>query len=147
LALRPAAAVACAVALSFCSFTAFGCSIQTTDLAFGSINPLSAEPATSASTITVTCTTSTTYTIALSAGGSGSFVERVMQSGMNQLFYQLYVDATHRTVWGDGTGGSATVTASDSGAGTTSTVYGSVPHQLSAMAGTYADSIVVTVTY
>jgi len=143
--LRPAASIA--LALAFSSFSSLGCTINATSLDFGSINPLIAGDATSTSTITVTCTALTSYSIALSAGGGGSFVERVMRSGANTLYYQLYSDVANTTIWGDGTGGSTVFAGSASGAGTTSNVYGRVPHQQSAFAGTYADSIVVTVTY
>lgn len=126
---------------------ALGCMVNATGLDFGSINPLSAVDATSVATITVSCTTLTSYSIALSAGSGGSYAQRVMRSGADVLDYQIFSDVAYSTVWGDGSGGTSTVSASASGAGTTSNAYGRIPHQSSAIAGAYSDSIVVTVIY
>jgi spore coat protein U-like protein len=126
---------------------ALSCTVNATGLGFGSINPLSTTDATSVATITVSCTTLTSYFIALSAGGGGSFQQRVMRSGGDVLAYQIYSDLANSVVWGDGSGGTSTVSASASAAGTTSNAYGRVPHQPSAVPGTYTDTIIVTVSY
>jgi len=43
--------------------------------------------------------------ISLDEGGSGSFAPRKNVQRSNLLSYNLYKEATHTTVWGDGTGG------------------------------------------
>jgi spore coat protein U-like protein len=145
--LRAKIVVAGALAVGFSAFPSLGCTVSTTSLGFGSINPLIAADTNSVATVTVSCTALTSYSLSLSAGGGGSFLQRTMRSGANQLFYQIYSDAANSTVWGDGSGGSSVVNASAAGTGTTTYAYGRVPHQQTAVPGTYADSIVVTITY
>ena len=70
-----------------------------------------------------------------------------MTSGANLLNYALYTDSGRTTLWGDGVTGS---TIDDTGTGTaqSNTIYGEVlAAQASAPAGSYADTVVVTVTY
>jgi spore coat protein U-like protein len=132
------------------------CSASATTLAFGSYSPLSLTPLDSTGDITVTCSLGgvvsllVTYTIKLSTG-SGTYAARRLGSGGNTLAYNLYTTLLHTTAWGDGSGGSGTV--SDFyllGVGTTArtyTVYGRIPAQQNARGGSYSDSITVTVDY
>jgi spore coat protein U-like protein len=91
------------------------------------------------------------YDILLSPGGSGSYTPREMTSGTNHLQYNLYTNTARTTVWGDGNSGTATV--SDGyllGIGTTMrnySIYGALPSSQNMPAGTYADTITVTVNY
>lgn len=125
---------------------AFACTVTATGFQFGVIDPLIATTTTSTSTITVNCPAPTSYMIALSPG-SGTFAERLMTSGTNTLSYNLYADAAHTIIWGDGTAGTSTVNGSASTAGSTHTVYGRAPHQPTAVPGVYSDSIVVTLSF
>lgn len=129
-----------------CAFPGAACTVSGGTLAFGAINPLIAAASNSTATISVSCPSSTPYSIALSAGG-GSFGTRTMTSGSHVLDYNLYIDATHSVVWGDGTGGTATVNGSADASGTQHTIYGTIPWQPQAWPGTYADTIVITVSY
>lgn len=91
--------------------------------------------------------------IALNAGlySGGSFANRQMEKGNNRLLYQLYTSANMTTVWGDGTGGTGVVVlpCQNNACATkvVSTIYGSMPPLQIAKAGTYKDTITVTVTY
>jgi len=89
------------------------------------------------------------YSIRLSTGGSGSFAARRMQSGGNQLQYNLYRDITRTQIWGDGTGGSYSVTGTIVilGSAIPYPVYGSIPGNQNVSSGAYSDTIQVTVTY
>lgn len=132
--------------------TAFAlCSVNSTSLAFGSFSPLTGDTVDSTGTITVTCILQlSSYTIALSHGGSGTYSPRRMASGGNHLEYNLYTDATYSQVWGDGTGGSATVAGGAALLGSRDhTIYGRIPltSQRAAMVGSYSDSITVTITF
>lgn len=140
-ALRPALAVIFGATAS----SALACSVSATDLAFGTINPLISGATDSASSITVTCPSSTSYSITLSAG-NGTYAERELHSGTHVLSYNIYTDAARTIVWGDGTGGVAVEGTADSD-GTIHTAYGRVPHDPAAVPASYADSIVVTISF
>ncbi|MGJ0516041.1 MAG: Csu type fimbrial protein [Methylomicrobium sp.] len=126
------------------------CSVNSSGLSFGSFSPLTDNTADSTGTINVSCDALESYTIALSPGGSGTYSPRLMANGGNYLQYNLYRDAGHSQIWGNGTGGSYTVSDSILLLGSKNyTVYGRIPlsTQRGAMVGNYSDSISVTVTY
>lgn len=124
------------------------CDVTTTaptNLDFGSQGVLAAN-VDQTSTITVTCTTSAPYNIGLNGGGSGNVNARVMTAGTNNVSYQLYQDSGRTTVWGN-TVGTDTVSSTGTGSAQPFTVYGRVPPQTTPPAGSYTDTITVTVTY
>jgi spore coat protein U-like protein len=127
-------------------------------LAFGAYDVFAGTLVTSSTVISVTCTltgpsnTVVPYTVSLSTG-SGTYVLRAMLSGANVLNYNLYTTVGRTTVWGDGTGSTATVagslsltTANRVKTGT-QTVFGAVPALQDAKVGVYADNVTTTVTY
>ncbi|PKO31254.1 MAG: spore coat protein U [Betaproteobacteria bacterium HGW-Betaproteobacteria-7] len=120
------------------------CGVSATGVNFGSYDVFSNVNSDGAGSVSVSCDAAASYSIAISSG-NGSYVSRWMASGAHQLAYNLYREASRSTIWGDGTGGSAVV--SGSGTGATHTVYGRVPSRQNVYAGSYSDSIVVTVTY
>ena len=77
--------------------------------------------------------------------GSGTYAARAMTSGSHQLLYNLYLDASYVTIWGDGTAGTGTL--QDSTNKNTYTIYGRIPALQNAWVGSYSDTIVVTITY
>ena len=91
------------------------------------------------------------YQIQLSAGSSNSYINRTMRFLSNSLTYNLYTNASNSLVWGNGTGGTSVV--GDSYTMTAGTViknysvYMRIPRSQSINAGSYSDSIAVTVTY
>lgn len=120
------------------------CTLSTGGIAFGGYDPFVAQDVDSVANISVTCDQPTAYSIALSTGG-GTYEQRVMTSGLHQLLYNLYTDATLSTVWGDGSGHSATV--GDTQLLATYTVYGRIPARQNAHVGVYNDTIVITLTF
>lgn len=136
----------CFVVAVFVVGDASACTVSATSAAFGTIDPLVNTETLSTATLSVSCPESTSYTVALGPG-SGTIENRRMVSGTHELSYNLYTDASRSMIWGDGTGGSTTVSGTADSSGTDHTVYGHVPWQPSAVPGTYSDSIVVTVTY
>src|SRR5690242_1116346 len=125
------------------------CTASATSVAFGTINPFGSA-ITPNGTITVACSgggTGSTYTIALSTGNSGSYSTRQMQSGTNTLNYNLYTTSALSSIWGNGTGGSATVTGTNTKATSNFTVYGKLPTPQGVTPSSYSDTITVTVTY
>jgi spore coat protein U-like protein len=129
------------------------CTVSASGVAFGSYNPLANANSDSTGSVNVTCTGSTTatYTIAASAG-TGTYLARKLVSGSQLLSYNVYIDNTRTTIWGDGSSGtsviSGSITATSGGATQPSTIYGRIPSgQQTASVGSYTDTLTVTVTY
>ncbi len=133
------------------------CSVSAVGVAFGVYDPLAGAPLDSTSTVQATCTSDrpphVTYEIRLDTGQAGSFAPRAMTNGLSQLTYNLYIDAARSAVWGDGTGGTAVVTADynltppGSTQTDTYTVYGRVPAGQVVTTGNYLDTITVTLVF
>ena len=137
---------------------AYTCAVSATATAFGNYVPTSVVANDTTGTVTVTCNANVSvltanYTVALSTGGSASYANRLMSGGGHTLQYQLYKDVARTTVWGDGTASTSTVAGSVLLSLTfpvlgNHTVYGRIPaSQTGAYAGSYSDTITVTVTY
>lgn len=131
------------------------CTVATSGVAFGSFNPLTGQSADTNGTIAVTCNgapgDTATYTITIGSG-LGSFSARKMLAGSDGLTYNLYKDSACSQVWGDGSGGTSTVsdsvTLTASSLTTNYVVYSRIAGgQRSAKAHTYSDSLLVTITY
>ena len=124
-----------------------------TGVAFGSYNPISPTPDDGTGSITVVCHPNDHGPqVALSAGNSGSFATRNLRNGSTSLGYNLYTSAARNIVWGNGSGGSDTVTLSG---GTVNhgqrtfirDIFGRIPTAQQVAAGVYNRSIMVTVTF
>lgn len=131
------------------------CTMSTTNLSFGTYNPSSPSPTTATATVTANCVSITlamnaTVDFALSAGTSGNAAARQMANGTTRLNYNIYQDAAYATVWGNGSNGgtsqTATITNSLNWTGT-KTAYGRIPAGQYVKTGPYSDSVVVTFTF
>jgi len=132
---------------------AASCTITSTAITFATYDPLSSTAITSTGTLTFNCTSGAyggaTGTISLNTGNSGTYTTRTMKSGGNILNYNLYTTVSDTTVWGNGTAGTATVTAHVTGNNSpvNATVYALIPAKQNVIAGSYTDSITATVTF
>ncbi|MGE3303485.1 MAG: spore coat U domain-containing protein [Hyphomonadaceae bacterium] len=124
------------------------CAVTALDLEFPDYNPTSAAPTVGSTDVRITCTSGVAYNVGLDAGaGAGAAVgARKMADGAATLTYALYSDGGYATVWGD-TIGANTVAGVGSGAQQILTVHGRIGAQQPAPAGSYADTITVTVTF
>lgn len=136
--------LACLLAVAAPMAHSAGCSVSTVGLNFGNYDVFSTLDNDITGTINVSCQTSTSYSISLSSGG-GTYASRTMMSAGNLLSYNLYIDPTRLTIWGDGS--AATGTVSNTGITGSSTVYGRIPARQNAVVGIYADIVTVTVTF
>jgi spore coat protein U-like protein len=132
------------------------CTVSATGVAFGNYNPTNGTPTDAAGNVHVFCTVLLVSVLAqtnisLNTGGSGSFASRKMSSGANQLNYNLYREASHTTIWGDGTGGTSIFTDNTLiavlGTSIDHTIYGRIPAGQYVPAGGYTDTITVTVEF
>ena len=135
------------------SSVATACTMTTGDLTFGAYDPSTQDDVDSTATITSTCTSGGGAVITLGQGGnaftgSSDVVPlRQMADGDNRLKYHLYGDTDRIGVFGNtaGTGQNANGT----GEAVTTTVYGRIvgTENAGTPAGTYADGVLVTLTY
>ncbi|MFT7500827.1 MAG: spore coat protein U-like protein [Rheinheimera aquimaris] len=130
---------------------AASCQVSAAVVSFGSFNPLTLSYVDSTGSVTVNCTDVAGYSIALSAG-NGTYSQRSMVSGSHALDYNLYRDAAHQQVWGDGSSGdNYAVTAANpvNGQNYVYTVYGRLLLTMSrgGHVGTYTDTISIIVNY
>lgn len=150
----PSFALVAAAAL--CSFTdtaeaQFQCQVTVNPFAFGTYAPGNPAPHDVTGNIDVRCMGQPGFFVAtLSTGSSGSFAQRQMLSGATPMGYNLYINPARTLVWGDGTGGSLTVTRSKPQPGRQDfplPVYGRIPPTQSVSPGLYTDDIVVTIVF
>ncbi len=132
---------------SSCSF------VRVVGVNFGSYDELSSLPLTSTGSITYECSSVTgPITIYLNAGthSGGSFNPRdLLGPSSSLLAYNLFLDSTYQTIWGDGTGGTqyygpVTPTA---GQRYTVIIYGKVPPLQNVPLGFYSDTITATLNF
>lgn len=90
-----------------------------------------------------------TVVITLDIGGAPSFTPRQMQSGPYRLDYNIFLDATRISIWGDGTGGSGIYgpVVPLEAAPIVVPMYGRIPSGQDAHIGTYSDTIIVTMSF
>jgi spore coat protein U-like protein len=138
------------------------CTVSAPTLNFSSYDPLSFTANDSSTNIVVTCSRTVTtgtenvsYSLSLSAG-TGTFSARTMLRGATPLIYNLYTTALRdaASVWGDGTGGSITLSASlrplnasFSTRTANHALYGRIAPRQDVPVGAYAASVVLTINY
>ncbi|MGQ0588201.1 MAG: Csu type fimbrial protein [Sphingosinicella sp.] len=129
------------------------CTVSATGVMFGAYDPRATGPDDGTGAIDIACHPSDqSVNIALSTGSSGSFSARRMSSGAAQLDYNLYTGTSRTVVWGDGSGGTSTVTLTEGNVSGgrrrfSADIFGRIPALQNVPAGSYVDTIVVTVTF
>jgi spore coat protein U-like protein len=121
------------------------CSVSATTLNFGTVGLLAANTD-GTSTVSVQCANGVAYQVGLNNGQHASGNARRMQGPGGLVSYELYRNTTRTQRWGNTLNGD-TVTGGGTGSTQNLTVYGRVPAQGTPSAGTYNDTITVTVTY
>lgn len=124
------------------------------NIVFGTYDPAAAGNIDVSTDLKHRCTRNTAYTVSLSTGASGSFANRTMPSaGANTdvLTYNLYQDGARTLIWGDGTGGTTTVSGTAAGMALvnqiTNTIFGRLPPSQDVSADSYSDTITLTIAY
>jgi spore coat protein U-like protein len=127
--------------------------VSVTGITFGAYDPLEARPVTQVGALTIRCSQAGTtpmlpIMIDLSAGNSGTYNFRHLRKGGDSLRYNLYLDPASTQVWGNGAGGSSHYPHLPSNnAETTLLIYGRILPGQNAAAGTYTDTITVTLSF
>lgn len=129
------------------------CSLSATPVSFGAYNPLNSTPITINGNVQVTCNgTDAPFTLNLSLSlHSGSYAIRYMAFTTNLLGYNLYLNPTYTTIWGDGTGISGNITGHTNTCKNVSPcnfpVFGRLPALQNVPPGSYSDTITATLIY
>jgi spore coat protein U-like protein len=139
--------------LSVSASVAATCSVNSPSLGFGAYDKTNGT--TASTTVTVTCTAASgTASVALGQGANwdGTNNTRRLKEAAsgNYLAYGLYSDSSFTTAWGDGTAATnnaAAVSNSETGSAVNTTVYGKIPANQSLFAGSFSDSVSITVTF
>lgn len=130
------------------------CTVSSAAVDFGDYDPADTNAAAAkdgTGTVTVTCTSGTAATITLNQGAnpdSGSTDAaplRCLTDGTNCLRYDLYQDSSRTTVWGNSAATDLEVTGT--GASDARTVYGRILGGQNVPAGSYSDTVQVTVSF
>jgi spore coat protein U-like protein len=122
------------------------CTVSTSDLAFGAYSGAQLD---STATIIATCTNLTGYSIGLNAGvvGASTTSRQMSGPGTDRLNYGLYHEAGRTTNWDDIGGANPLSGQVGTGAAQNITVYGRIPAGQFVQAGSYSDTIQVTLQY
>lgn len=127
------------------------CTLTLENLAFGVYTPLAAAPTDSIAQFAMHCFGNRpAMIVSLSPGSSGNFLSRTLLQGIDRLAYNLYREAARVSIWGDGSGGSQTVTVPGAPGPfnwRTVVVYGRIPPGQWTAAGLYGDTIIITVEF
>jgi spore coat protein U-like protein len=128
---------------------ATSCSVTAGNLDFGT-ETLMANDLLGVGTVTVTCTNGQDYSVALDNGtvAGGTTARRLMKhaSSSSTVQYELYSDAGRTLIWGELA--PELVKGTGTGEAVEHMVYGRIPAQVAAPeAGSYKDTVTVTITY
>ena len=121
------------------------CSVSASTLDFGTVGLLLANTD-NTSTLTVQCASGVAYQVGLDNGQHATGNTRRLQGPGGLISYELYRNTTRTQRWGT-TLNTDTVTGTGNGSNQGLTVFSRVPNQTTTSAGTYNDTITVTVTY
>ncbi|HET7588011.1 MAG TPA: spore coat U domain-containing protein [Gammaproteobacteria bacterium] len=128
------------------------CQVGTSAIDFGPINTLATSDTTAQGNVNVQCTSGTVYTIGLDKGTNGvdTSNRKMLNSvdGVTLMNYALYYDSAHANNWGNTFGTDTPASKTADGTMQSTPVYGVVPTGQSALtAGSYSDTVTVTVSY
>jgi spore coat protein U-like protein len=129
------------------------CNVATTNINFGSYDVFSNSPKDSTGTISVDCDEAPPAVVVIRIGpsfNSGGFKPRQMRhiTRSDRLTYNLFTDSSMSVIWGDGTQGTATVSDKvQKNKPWVSTFYGRIPARQDVSAGTYRETVSVTITW
>jgi spore coat protein U-like protein len=132
--------------------SAAACTITATAVSFGGYDPRAAGADDGIGSIALQCAPSVSApVVALGAGSSGAIAARTMRNGPTLLGYNIYSDAARTILWGNGASGSAiTLTGGTVSGGQRNfshAIYGRIPAGQNVRAGSYGDTLVITVTF
>ena len=126
------------------------CTIETRPLSFGNYDPEANADLDALAQVIYTCNNhASKIRIEMTTGASNQF-DRYMSSGsMDRLFYNIYLDSTHQTIWGQGLYGTDVYFESNPPNGTPVVVpaFGRVRRGQNVEPGEYLDALTVRILF
>jgi spore coat protein U-like protein len=119
------------------------CNVQSNGVAFGNYDTLDPAPLDGVGSLAVQCDSNTAFTVDLGPGGATTN-QRLLAGIGGILRYNLFTDATRTAIWGDGASGS---NLSSTGSNVTLSIFGRIEARQNVSAGTYTDTVTITLTY
>ncbi len=127
------------------------CTVTSSPVDFGQVNATTGLAIDGLGGISVVCTKGTPWVASADKGaGTTATVAARQLTGPpgGTLNYGLFTEATHTTVWGDGTTTTATLADTGTGVAQDKIIYGEIAaSQTGAPAGNYTDTVGVSVVY
>jgi len=129
------------------------CHVSTGALAFGAYDTASASPVDAIGTLDLHCSHNVHAELSLSVGqGIGASFsggrKMTLIGGQARLTYNLYADSARTRVLGDGTHGSVTLRVNSNKNNYSQAIWGRLSGgQSSALAGSYLDNVIATISY
>ena len=127
------------------------CTLSVTGVNFSPYDVLAPAPNDTVGNLAISCDEVPPPGVTVSIGASptsGGFSPRRMRGTFDLLDYNLYTEARHANVWGDGTNSTNTVSVRvPRNNPATLKIYGRIPPQQNVSAGSYADTLVVTINW
>lgn len=152
----PASAATTTASLTVQIIITAACTVSAATLNFGTSagTALLSGNVTASTTVSVTCTNGAPYSIGMNNGANASGSQRRMANGANFINYDLYTDAGYVNAWTTASSSTTCTTANScvlgtgTGSAQSSTIHGVVPSvAVAPAAGTYTDTVTMTVTY
>jgi len=133
------------------AMAAFNCRLTTTPIGFGMYVPGTESHVDMTAQLRVRCRGGQGVArVTLGTGLSGNPLDRHMSSGNDILRYNLFINASHTVIWGDGAGATQAFTISHPRGRALNyrpTIYGRIFSNQDPAEGLYGDSILVTVEF
>ena len=127
------------------------CAIETRPLSFGNYDPEANASVDAVAQVIYTCSNQAKkIRIEMTPGTSSQFTPRYMSAGaVDRLAYNIYLDATHQTIWGQGAFGTDVYYQSNPPNGTPVIVpaYGRIPPGQDSPPGQYVDVLTVRILF
>lgn len=134
-----------ALALMFPVVAQADCRVEARPVAFGMLWDLPRNGANAEGLVLLNCAAAPSLRVSMGPGlGAAQASSRRLLNGAASLSYNLYTDAAHTQLWGDGLGGTVAPIAA---ANSMLTVYGRIPAMRPPAAGSYSDQVEVTIDW
>jgi spore coat protein U-like protein len=126
------------------------CAIETRPLSFGTYDPQANASLDVVAEVIYTCDNQAKkIRIEMTTGLSNQFDRYMSLAGEDRLYYNIYLDSTHTTIWGQGLYGTDVYYQNNPPNGTAVVVraYGRIPPRQDVTAGAYVDVLTVRVLF